>query len=47
MFEAYGDSRYKAPPLVKQLVAAGRTGRKSGLGFYRWEGEARMEAAPL
>lgn len=47
MFEAYGDSRYKAPPLVKQLVAAGRTGRKSGLGFYRWEGEARMEALAL
>lgn len=47
MFEAYGDSRYKAPPLVRQLVAAGRTGRKSGLGFYRWEGEARMEAQVL
>jgi 3-hydroxybutyryl-CoA dehydrogenase len=47
MFEAYGDSRYKAPPLVKQLVAAGRTGRKSGLGFYRWEGESRMEAQAL
>jgi 3-hydroxybutyryl-CoA dehydrogenase len=47
MFEAYGDSRYKAPPLVRQLVAAGRTGRKSGLGFYRWEGETRMEAAAL
>jgi 3-hydroxybutyryl-CoA dehydrogenase len=47
MFEAYGEPRFKAPPLVRQLVAAGRLGRKSGLGFYRWEGEQRKEAVPL
>lgn len=47
MFEAYGEPRFKAPALVKQLVAAGRLGRKSGLGFYRWEGEQRKEAATL
>ncbi len=47
MFEAYGEPRFKAPPLLRQLVAAGRLGRKSGLGFYRWEGEQRQEAAPL
>lgn len=47
MFEAFGEPRFKAPSLVKQLVAAGRLGRKSGLGFYRWEGEQRMEPASL
>lgn len=46
-FEAFGEPRYKAPSLLRQLVAAGRFGRKSGVGFYRWEGEKRMEAMPL
>jgi 3-hydroxybutyryl-CoA dehydrogenase len=47
MFEAFGEPRFKAPALLRQLVAAGRLGRKSGSGFYRWEGEKRMEALPL
>lgn len=47
MFDAYGEPRFKAPSLLRQLVAAGRLGRKSGSGFYRWEGEKRMEALPL
>jgi len=47
MFEAFGEPRFKAPSVLRQLVAAGRLGRKSGAGFYRWEGEKRMEALPL
>lgn len=39
MFEAFGEPRFKSPSLLKQLVAAGRLGRKSGSGFYRWEGD--------
>ncbi|GLH69353.1 3-hydroxybutyryl-CoA dehydrogenase [Geothrix rubra] len=46
-FEAFGEPRFKAPSLLRQLVAAGRLGRKSGSGFYRWEGEKRLEALPL
>lgn len=46
-FEAFGEPRFKAPSLLRQLVAAGRLGRKSGSGFYRWEGEKRMEPMPL
>ncbi len=46
-FEAFGEPRFKAPALLRQLVAAGRLGRKSGNGFYRWEGDKRMEALPL
>ncbi len=47
MFEAFGEPRFKAPSLLKQLVAAGRLGRKSGSGFYRWEGELRLEPVAL
>lgn len=47
LFDAFGEPRFKAPALLRQLVAAGRLGRKSGSGFYRWEGEKRMEALPL
>ena len=47
LFDAFGEPRFKAPALLRQLVAAGRLGRKTGSGFYRWEGEKRMEAQPL
>ncbi|WLT33089.1 3-hydroxyacyl-CoA dehydrogenase family protein [Geothrix sp. PMB-07] len=47
LFEAFGEPRFKAPALLRQLVAAGRLGRKTGSGFYCWEGEKRLEAMPL
>jgi len=47
LFGAFGEPRFKAPSLLCQLVAAGRLGRKTGSGFYRWEGEKRLEALPL
>jgi len=36
LFEEYGDHVFKAPPLLRQMVAAGLLGRKSGQGFYDW-----------
>ena len=47
LYDAFGEPRFKAPSLLRQLVTAGRLGRKSGLGFYRWEKDERLEAAAL
>ena len=37
MFEEYREKRYAPPSLLKQMVQAGRLGRKSGRGFYSYE----------
>lgn len=34
MFAGYGEPRYAAPEALKQMVARGSLGRKSGRGFY-------------
>src|SRR2546428_14169280 len=31
--------RFTPPKILKALVAEGRTGRKSGEGFFKWEGD--------
>jgi len=36
MFDEYRTPEYAAPPLLRRMVAAGFTGRKSGRGFYDW-----------
>ena len=38
MFEEYRETRFAPPPLLKQMVQAGRLGRKSGRGFYDYCG---------
>jgi 3-hydroxybutyryl-CoA dehydrogenase len=36
MFEEYREPTYAPPPLLKRMVLAGRLGRKSGHGFYKY-----------
>ena len=33
----FGDDKYRPAPLLRQMVAAGRLGRKSGQGFFPYE----------
>jgi 3-hydroxybutyryl-CoA dehydrogenase len=36
LFKGFGDSKYRACPLLRKYVAAGWLGRKSGRGFYNY-----------
>lgn len=37
MLDEFHEPAYAPPPLLKRMVLAGRLGRKSGRGFYRYE----------
>ena len=36
LYAGFSDSKYRPCPLLRQMVAAGRLGRKSGRGFYEY-----------
>jgi 3-hydroxybutyryl-CoA dehydrogenase len=38
LWAARGDTRLVPAPTMRRKVAAGRLGRKTGWGFYRYEG---------
>ena len=37
MYEEFRQPQHAVPPLLKRMVLAGRLGRKSGRGFYRYQ----------
>ena len=37
LYGGFSDSKYRACPLLRQMVAAGWLGRKTGRGFYRYD----------
>jgi len=37
LLEEFGDPKFRPAPLIKQMVRAGKLGRKSGEGFYRYD----------
>jgi len=37
LYRGFGDPRFRAAPLLRQMVAAGHLGRKAGRGFYRYD----------
>jgi 3-hydroxybutyryl-CoA dehydrogenase len=37
--KALGTDRFAPPAVLRRLVAEGKLGKKSGQGFYRWEGD--------
>ena len=44
LFPVTRDPRVAAPPLLRRMVAAGHLGRKSGKGFFDYEGHAMFGA---
>ncbi|HME18144.1 MAG TPA: 3-hydroxyacyl-CoA dehydrogenase family protein, partial [Nitrososphaerales archaeon] len=42
--QEFQDSKYRAAPLLREMVRAGLLGRKSGQGFYNWKGSADTKA---
>lgn len=38
MYEEFKEPKYAAPPLLRKMVRAGYMGRKSGRGFYNYDG---------
>jgi 3-hydroxybutyryl-CoA dehydrogenase len=37
LYRGFGDPKFRAAPLLRQMVTAGHLGRKAGRGFYRYD----------
>jgi 3-hydroxybutyryl-CoA dehydrogenase len=40
LFDEFRERRFARPPLLRKMLSAGWHGRKSGMGFYDYSGEA-------
>jgi 3-hydroxybutyryl-CoA dehydrogenase len=45
LYDGFGDPKYRPCPLLRQYVAAGWLGKKSGRGFYDYRGTVPVAAA--
>jgi 3-hydroxybutyryl-CoA dehydrogenase len=43
LFDEFRERRFAQPPMLRKMLAAGWFGRKSGIGFYDYSGEAPGE----
>jgi 3-hydroxybutyryl-CoA dehydrogenase len=46
LFDELGDLKYRPCPLLRKMVRAGRLGVKAGIGFFEYDDEGRVKAAP-
>ncbi len=47
LYDGFKDSKYRCCPLLRQMAAAGRLGRKSGRGFYDYEAAPKPQTAKV
>ncbi len=47
LFDEFRERRFARPPTLRKMLSAGWYGRKSGIGFYDYSGEAAVENAGL
>jgi 3-hydroxybutyryl-CoA dehydrogenase len=43
LFDEFRERRFARPPVLRKMLSAGWYGRKSGMGFYDYSGEAPVE----
>lgn len=41
LYRGFGDPKFRAAPLLRQMVTAGHLGRKTGRGFYRYDEQGK------
>lgn len=47
LYDGFGDPKYRACPLIRQLVSAGHLGKKTGRGFYDYSETKKATAQPV
>ena len=43
LYRGFGDPKFRAAPLLRQMVTAGHLGRKTGRGFYTYDAQGKID----